>query len=157
MADFRTLVLGLGNPYGGDDAVGLHVVRLVSSPRVVVRTCARGGLAVIEELQGFREAHVVDAVVSGRAAPGHVWRFTPAELPGPRPTRTPSHEVDLATALRLGDELGYALPGEITCWGVEIAPPTRYAEGLSPAVAAAVGSLAERINRSLGRPGEAAP
>ena len=66
----NTLVLGLGNPILGDDAVGLHVMRAVRRigphlPDVEYRERCVGGLDLLFEIEGFERLVLVDAMING--------------------------------------------------------------------------------------------
>ena len=72
----RTLVLGLGNPLLGDDAVGLKVAALVrerldGAPGVDVLEEEAGGLRLMERMTGYDRAVLVDAAVTG-GTPGTI-------------------------------------------------------------------------------------
>jgi hydrogenase maturation protease len=65
----RTLVLGLGNPLLGDDAVGLKVAALVrerlgGAPGVDVEEEEAGGLRLMERMTGYDRAILVDAAAT---------------------------------------------------------------------------------------------
>ena len=66
----KTLVLGLGNPLISDDSVGLRVAdalrpRLAARPEIEVGEDVRGGLRLMERMEGFERVIVIDAIVSG--------------------------------------------------------------------------------------------
>jgi len=71
----RTLVLGLGNELAGDDAVGVLAARAVREDLAdaadVVESSA-SGMALIEVLAGYERAVVVDAIMTGKSAPGTI-------------------------------------------------------------------------------------
>jgi len=146
MSTGRVLVVGLGSPDRGDDAVGLHVARGVAAlrdPRVEV--VEHGDPTDLVQLWRDRErVVVVDAVRSaGDVAPGTLtlletgagrdpWTGGAWEQTG----RGGTHAFGLATAVELARAL-HRLPGHLTVLGVEAAG---FAQGapLSPPVAAAV-------------------
>jgi hydrogenase maturation protease len=147
----RTIVLGLGNPILGDDAVGLKVAGLVrerlgpGSPVDVVEEAA-GGLRLMEQLAGYDRAILVDAAVTG-ATPGTVRRLDPDELPTQRTAY--AHGVDLTTALALGREMGLPMPGEVRIVAVEAEGVLDFSDDLSPSVAAAVQRAVEAVLAEL--------
>jgi hydrogenase maturation protease len=146
--EMRTLILGLGNPLRGDDGVGVHVAAAVSAalPRtdaVEVDVETGGGLAVMERLVGYDGAILVDALVSGRHAPGTVLHLTENDVATQHTVS--SHGVSLATALRLGRELGLALPRRVPIVAVEIQPSLEFADGCTPEVEASVQAAAAAV------------
>ncbi|MDH3283456.1 MAG: hydrogenase maturation protease [Acidobacteriota bacterium] len=138
----KTLVIGLGNPVLTDDGVGWHVAErlrktLDGRDDVHVELACVGGLALMEEMVGFDRAIVVDATRSD-ATPGTVRRFGPGELSTQHSAS--GHDVNLATALKLGRRLGAALPddGDIVLIGVEAADVETFGESCTPPVGAAI-------------------
>jgi hydrogenase maturation protease len=135
-------VIGLGSPHG-DDAIGLAVAQRLAREalpaQVEVRSCERPGVDLLEALQGASAAVLVDAVRCG-STPGSVVEIDPASLRGG--VTLSSHGLGVAEALALGRAL-HRLPDWLRVVGIEIA--TAEGEGLSPAVAAAVGPACRRV------------
>jgi hydrogenase maturation protease len=135
-----TLVLGLGNPLLGDDAVGLKVARLVrervaGTADIEVDEEEAGGLRLMERLTGYDRAILVDAAVTG-SPPGTVSRMGPDEVPTQR-TAT-AHGIDLPRALALGLQLGYPMPSVVRIVAVEAESVLEFRNEMTPAVAAAL-------------------
>ncbi|MBK8978834.1 MAG: hydrogenase maturation protease [Planctomycetes bacterium] len=151
----NTLVLGLGNPILGDDAVGWRVVEVIARelaglPNVAVCTCCRGGIELMEEMVGFDRVVIVDAIVSA-AEPGTVRVLHPGELP----TRhcNSAHDATLEAALALGRRVGARLPldDDIVLVAVEASDVSTFSERCTPAVQAAIPVAAATIRRVLSR------
>jgi hydrogenase maturation protease len=143
----RTLVLGLGNSILGDDGVGIQVAArareaLVGSG-VEVDEEHRGGLRLMERLVGYDRAVIVDAIVTGRNPPGTVVRLTTDDMPTLHSSS--AHDASLATALRLGEAMGLALPREVRIVAVEAERVLDFSESLTPAVAASVPAAVEAV------------
>jgi len=149
------VVIGLGNEIARDDGVGILTARRLE--RLLAR---RGdaeaiplpwaGLALLDALRGRRRAALVDCLTTGRLAPGTVVRFRTGDGDGddgfPGSVRLNSfHDLDFATALELGRELGWSLPEEIAVWAVEGGVVDEFGEGLSPPVLAAVDRVVTEI------------
>ena len=150
----RTLVLGLGNPLLGDDAVGLKVAALVrerldGAPGVDVEEEEAGGLRLMERMAGYDRAVLVDAAVTG-GAPGEVRRLVPEDLPTQRTAA--AHGIDLSRALALGRQLGYPMPEEVRIVAIEAASVLEFREDMTPAVAAAVEPAVAAVLEELGAP-----
>ena len=113
----RRVVIGVGNPARGDDAIGSEVVRrLPSSIGAITRSGEPSG--IIAELAGADEAIIVDAIWSGRpAGTGIVTdvRCHPIEVT----TVTSTHGLGLAEALELARILG-TLPRHVWLIGIEV-------------------------------------
>ena len=68
------LLVGLGNPIMGDDAVGIHVVRMLKDRNrgradLEFKELSLGGLGLVEEILGYERVFIIDSVAStGRLA-----------------------------------------------------------------------------------------
>ena len=149
----RILVLGLGNPLLGDDAVGLKVAALVrdrlkGAPGVDVEEEEAGGLRLMERMTGYDRVVLVDAAVTG-GTPGEVRRLAPDDLPTQR-TAT-AHGIDLPSALVLGRQLGYPMPSEVTIVAIEAESVLEFRHDMTPAVAAAVEPAVAAVLEELAR------
>src|SRR3989304_4055794 len=99
------VILGLGNDLIGDDGVGLLAAARLEGrlgPDVAVRTSAQSGLYLLEHLQGFDDAIVIDSVLGD--APGRVRELHPGDVPA---IGVPSaHYVGLPEALAVPAQPG---------------------------------------------------
>lgn len=144
-------VIGVGNAWRGDDAVGLLVARRLRAdhlPEVEVAECRGTVTAVQEAWNDAAGVIVVDAVVSG-GRPGAIYRFNahgggvPMEL-----SRSPSsHGWGVAEALALGKVL-QELPPYLIIYGIE---GQNFGPGqeVSQEVAEAIPEAARRIRREI--------
>ena len=140
------IVIGVGNPDRGDDGAGPEVMRrlrcMVPGDVVLVEHDGEGA-ALIERFEGAASAFLVDACSSG-AQPGTVRRFDVAQTPLPREALgLSSHGLGLAEAVELARALGQ-LPRSCVVYAIE---GQSFAVGapLSPAVAAAIADVADRL------------
>jgi hydrogenase maturation protease len=90
---------------------------------------------------------VVDAVRTAQHPPGTVLSF-PFEALGTEEGPSP-HAVGLPTVLRLGRQSGVPLPSWVHIVAVEVEDMESFAEGLTPAVEAAVPKAVDVIRRLL--------
>lgn len=137
----KTLVVGLGNPILGDDGVGWRVAEQVQAARpwLEVDCLSLGGLSLMERLIGYQRAIIVDAIQTEHGRAGTVFILPLSALPDRSAGHTTAaHDTSLHTALRLGRQMGAALPDDITIVAVEAERVYDFSEALSPAVAAAV-------------------
>jgi hydrogenase maturation protease len=115
------LIIGIGNEYRGDDAVGLIVVRrlkerLAGSPTVLEQS--GDGAALMEAWQGAEKVIIIDAVMSG-AAPGTIHRFDASAQPLPKDAfRCSTHAFGVAEAIELSRALS-ELPQSLVVYGIE--------------------------------------
>lgn len=140
----RTVILGMGNPILSDDSVGVRLAELAAasladrSEVTVVTECSVGGLNLLDYLEGYERAIVLDAMQTIGGQPGECYRFTANALDETINLNN-VHDANFATALALGRTLGHPLPPshEIHVLAVEVAETTTFGTDLSPAVAAA--------------------
>lgn len=146
-----TLVIGVGNAWGGDDGVGLRVVERLRErgvPDGVSLAVWEGEPTSLLDLwDGADRAVVVDAVAAG-GEPGAVtrWDASARALPSSF-TGSSTHALSVAQAIELGRTLG-RLPARVVVVGVEGA---RYESGteLTPAVQRAVEPAAGAVIEEL--------
>lgn len=115
----KTLVIGIGHPFRGDDAVGPRVAEALSGKVAAEVISHHGeGADLMERWQGFDRVVLVDAMVSG-ALPGtiQVWDAVAAPLPA-RLFPKGSHLFGVAEAVEMARLLG-RLPPAMTMVGVE--------------------------------------
>ncbi len=132
-----TLVVGMGNPYLSDDAVGVRLARFVRRalgelPGVDwVEECSVGGLNVLDLVSGHDRLVVLDSIKAG-GPPGSWYRFDGRSL---RETMNLSnvHDANLATSLELGRRLGMRVPAEpeVHAFAVEVEDNLTFAERMS--------------------------
>ena len=148
-----TVVVGLGNPILGDDAVGLRVARalaaeLAGEAGIDVRELHAGGIRVLDAIAGYERAVIVDAMRTGALAPGSVRRLDLDDL-GPARNLASTHDTNLPTVLALGALLGLRMPREVAVYGVEALELEAFGEALSPEVERSVPEAARLIAREL--------
>ena len=147
----RTLVLGLGNEYAGDDAVGVLAVRALRGELAggadVVESAA-SGMALLEVFAGYDRAVVVDAIRTGRSPAGTIVEAALAEF---GPATAPSLRRRHPRACRNRQAARHGLPRRTRVLAVEVAGPLMFGAPLSEPVAAAVAPLARRVLEQVQR------
>jgi hydrogenase maturation protease len=143
-------VIGVGNAYRGDDAVGLAVAERIRTrlpEGVEVVECEQEPTRLLDAWDGADVALVVDAAASGTTA-GTVHRFDASAVPLPAQTfRSSTHAFGVGDAVELARTLD-RLPRRVVVYGIEGAS---FAAGapLSEPVEAAVGAVVEALERDL--------
>jgi len=144
----RVVIIGIGNEFGGDDAVGLVVARkLKRSTLDRVAICEENGegTALIELWRSADLAILIDAAYSG-ADPGKIYRFEAHVRPIPTEFfRRSTHAFGVPEAIELARTLK-RLPKRIVVYGIE---GERFgaAIGLSRAVETAAQEVVNRVLR----------
>ena len=144
-------IIGLGNPFIGDDAVGILVARQLhasSSAHVSILEGGLAGLNLLHDMEGIDTLILIDAVHSHSKA-GTIFRFTlPQDLEkigklawGTSASST--HTFGLAEALTLAHTLE-VLPAHVVLYGIELGQIQK-GHALSPEVFQAMKKLVHRI------------
>jgi hydrogenase maturation protease len=135
-----TVIIGMGNPLLSDDGVGITVAHAVAEHLhaldLTVTELHTGGIRLMEAMAGFKQAVVVDAMLSG-STPGTLHRFDPKDFVTTKNTFS-SHDTDFATAFDLGRMVGVPLPERVSFWGIEAQEFDLFEERLTARVADAV-------------------
>ncbi len=144
-------IIGLGNPFMGDDAVGILVARQLQAYTAAHISVLEGGLAglnLLDEMEDIDTLILIDAVHS-HSTSGTIFRFTiPQDLEkigklawGTSAAST--HAFGLAEALTLAHTLE-VLPAHIVLFGIEL-DHLQKGQVLSPPVFKAMTNVANRI------------
>jgi len=117
----KTLVIGIGNLYRGDDAVGIvvaHRLRARNPPGVMVVEANGEGATLLDTWKDAPAVIVLDAANSG-AAPGTIHRFDAGSERMPsRFFHCSTHAFSLAEAIELARALGQP-PSQLIVYGIE--------------------------------------
>ena len=142
----KTLVMGFGNPILTDDAVGIRVAQELEGdfPDLAVVATSEAGLAILEEVTGYHRLIIVDSIKTGEGRPGELYKLAMEDLK-PRSDFSSSHGLDIATAFKLGEKLGYSLPQEVSIYAVEVKDNTTFGEGLTPEMEQSIPLIVRQI------------
>ena len=136
----------------GDDGIGLCLVEeLKRRPALAgfeFETAATAGLALLDVLQGYERAYIIDSAVTGHGGPGHLHRLATASLTE-LPLNSSSHYAGLPEVLALAEALSLDLPDSVEVLGVEVEDPYTIRPGLSPQLEAELPALVDRVEELL--------
>ncbi|MGC2857779.1 hydrogenase maturation protease [Novispirillum sp. DQ9] len=145
----RPLVIGIGQPWRGDDAAGLAALDGLEAPGADVVAHHGEGLGLLALWEGRALVVLIDAAACDSPA-GTLARFD-GVLPAESRARSSSHAFGVVEAVETARALG-RLPGRLivhtvagACW--DLGAP------LSPPVAAALPALRAAVRRDLAEPG----
>ena len=144
------MVIGLGNEFRHDDAIGLVAARRLGE-RGIPAEEHEGDLATLmSRWAGADGLILIDAVTSG-AAPGTVHRLDVTASPLKRELfKGSTHALGLADAVELSRALG-TLPARVLVFGVEVRD-VNTGIGLSPEVEQALPGLVEEVLACMKHP-----
>jgi hydrogenase maturation protease len=142
----NTLVLGMGNTILTDDGVGVAIAHRLKErkPELDVVETSEAGLALLDFVVGYDRLIIVDSVKTEEGEPGELYKM---ELGALKPTShlTSLHGVDMATAFKLGQKLGYHMPQRVSIYAVEVKDNTSFGEGCTDEVGGKLSLIAEQI------------
>lgn len=146
----EVLILGLGNPFRGDDGVGRVLARRLREaawPGVAVREESGEGAALMEAWKDADSVIIVDAVQSGDA-PGTIHRLDARAQSVPAKFfHYSTHAFSVAEAVELARALNQ-LPPRLILYGIE-GRDFSAGETISPEVAAAMDDLLGRVRQEI--------
>jgi hydrogenase maturation protease len=145
------LIVGIGNYYYHDDAVGLYIAGKLKSlnlhdVKVIdsVPDCSH----LIETWTGIGKVIVIDAAKSG-AEPGHIYRFDALKdsIPEECFARYSTHMMSIVETIELAKTLG-ELPEKLIVYGIE-GGEFSAGEGLTDTIKVAADDVIGRIIAEL--------
>lgn len=144
-------VVGIGNEYRGDDAVGLMVIRkLKGNVQPGARTIElTGDQSYLLELMRSSDAMIIVDAVQSPAPAGTIFRLEASREPIPKHFLTFStHSIDASGAIEMARTLGM-LPTEVLVYGI-VGKGFSYTERITPEVEEAVELIREKIIADIG-------
>jgi hydrogenase maturation protease len=142
------LIIGIGNEYRSDDAVGLFVARALQAkklPQTSVLEATGEGTALLEAWQGAERVILVDAVTS-QAPAGTIHQLDAQRGPiSPNLFALSTHAFSVPEAVELARALG-KLPPRLVIYGIE---SKRFVAGIG--LSAEVASAAQKVAEDLAR------
>jgi hydrogenase maturation protease len=115
-------VIGVGNAWRGDDAVGLQAVRRLRDrlgPSVEVIEAEGNGLAILDLMEGIDHIILIDAVKGGGRTGTTVRLDLSTESRWGTVAPCSTHAMGIADAIDLARALG-RLPKQLILYGIEI-------------------------------------
>ena len=145
------LLIGVGNEFRSDDAVGLHIARHLKGmnlPYVQVREASGEGSELMTLWQGRATVFLFDAVKTGTAKPGTIYRIAVPSQAVPRHFfHYSTHHFSVAEAIELARQLD-RLPASLILFGIE-GESFHHGTELSPAVAQASDGVIRQVISEL--------
>ena len=125
----NTLILGIGNPILTDDGVGIKIAQKLKegNPELEVMETSEAGIALLELIAGYDKLIIIDSIKTGQGKPGELYKLELEDLKPPMYFSS-SHGIDIATAVELGQRLGYRMPKYISLYAVEIKDNSTFGE-----------------------------
>lgn len=142
------LIIGIGNEYRSDDAVGLVVARAIQAnrlPHTAILEATGDGTALLEAWKEQEAVILIDAVTSGAPA-GTIYQLDAQSEPlSPDLFALSTHAFGVAQAIELARILGN-LPARLVVFGIE-GEHFVAGQGLSPEVERATRQAIDDVTR----------
>jgi len=146
----KTVVLALGNDILGDDGVAFHAARLLGpefGDGIEIVESSEAGLALLDHLEHCGHALILDAVATGKCAPGTILCWDRDDF---RRCVSPSqHAAGLPHILELAERLDMDFPRELRVVCMEVGDPTVFRETLTPEARKALPAFVAEARRIL--------
>ena len=147
----KTLVLGIGNPIVTDDSAGLKIARRIkeSRPELEVAEACSGAMGLFDYVIDYDKLIIIDSIKTAEGQPGTLYKM---ELDDLKPSlyHPTSHGLDIASAFKLGEGLGYKMPQSVSIYAVEIKDNTNFGEKCTEEVSERIPFIASEIIREEG-------
>ena len=142
----NTLILGIGNPILTDDGVGIKIAHKLKEerPELEVVETGEAGLTLLDLITGYDRLIIIDSIKTEQGKPGQVYKLELEDLK-PAMDFSSSHGIDIATAFKLGQRLGYKMPKSVSIYAVEMKDNTTFGERCTEEVEEKIPFIAQQI------------
>ena len=125
----NTLILGVGNPILTDDRIGIKIAQKLKQkkPGLEVIETSEAGITLLDLIVGYDKLIIIDSIKTEQGKPGELYKLKLKDL---KPTMDfpSSHSIDIATAFKLGQRLGYRMPKYISIYAIEVKDNTAFGD-----------------------------
>ena len=140
----KVIVVGIGNPILRDDSVGIKVVeRIRGKLNVDTAILTTTGFEVLDKILGYDLAIIVDAIKTGNE-PGTVYELTMEDI-FLTDHYTNSHNLNLATTLKLGYTIFPEKMPKVKIIAIEVEDVENFGEDCTPKVERAIPKVIRMI------------
>jgi len=135
----KTLILGLGNDILCDDGIGMRLAKDLQklgtdtnfTPDFSFLPASIDGLELLEVMDGYDKVFIIDAFKTIDMEIGEIAVLGVEDLSHSIYIGSP-HSLNLATAIKLNENLHYKIPKEIIIIAVNVFDTQTFSENLSP-------------------------
>jgi hydrogenase maturation protease len=151
----KTLIMGMGNAIITDDGVGIRVTErlkkeLTGHQDITVIGTSLSGLSLLDLVSGYERVIVIDSIQTQGGKPGAIYRMTPSDLSKARNSTT-LHDINLLTAIELGQKLEMDVPREVIIFSIEAEDMVTFSEKCTPEVEKAIPVVVDLILEEAAR------
>ena len=148
----KIAVVGVGNEIISDDGVGLYTAKQLKKENlpgnVDVLESERGGIYLLDVLEGYDKAIIIDAIKSEKGKLGEIYKLSLDDF-SYFPKSDSLHSVDIITGLKFYIKENIRVPDNIIIYSIEVETIDEFGVGLTPEVEKAAVELVEIIKKEL--------
>ncbi len=132
----KTVIIGLGNPIVGDDAIGIKVMEYIRDTFTlpmnteILADISIAGLGLVELFRGYNKVILIDSIQTGKHPIGTVILLRHEEFSLALHTYD-HHNMDIFTSLEFSNQIFDDIPKDIEIIGIEIINPMEFSDKLS--------------------------
>lgn len=117
----KKLIIGLGNEYCGNDALGIIIARELKNSMADwdLKTGAFSGINFLEEIEGYDWIVVIDSLCRPDVPDGEIIELKIEDFAGVK-NFSYIHSLNFASAIELGRHLELKLPENIRIFGITV-------------------------------------
>jgi len=144
----KTLILGLGNPILTDDGVGIEIAQEIGEerPDLEVVETSEAGLALLDYIVGHDKLIIIDSIKTENGRPGELYRLGLGDFNAAADLSF-SHSVDIASAFKVGEGLGYKMPRSVSIYAIEVKDNSTFGQGCTEEVKKRIPFITRQILR----------
>ncbi|HBH48278.1 MAG TPA: hypothetical protein DDX98_06545 [Bacteroidales bacterium] len=130
----KILVMGMGNDILSDDGIGIRLLRdlqqRIKEPDVEFKEVFESGMQVLELMDGYTKAIILDGIKTGHHPPATIYHFTPDNFKDTLHL-TSFHNITFRSSNRIAERLGIKVPVQVHILAVEIVESELFSTKLS--------------------------
>jgi hydrogenase maturation protease len=144
--------VGFGSDALSDDGLPVRLVQdlrvLESFSSITFETSAVGGLDLLDLLEGFDKAILIDTQLTSRRKPGEIHEFTTHNFEETFHLSS-QHDLTFHEALRFAKEMGIQMPSDIRIIAIEIVEKNKLSFGFSEEIEKRYPGIFEQVEMIL--------
>jgi len=142
----NTLILGIGNTILTDDGVGIKIAQKLKEEKddLEVIETSEAGIGLLDYVLGCNKLIIIDSIKTEQGKPGELYKLKLKDLK-PAMDFPSSHGIDIATALEVGQRLGYKMPRYVSIYAVEVRDNSTFGEECTTEVKERIPLIAKQI------------
>lgn len=148
----KIAILGIGNTILRDDGVGIYVSRklkkLLHHPNIEIKETQFSGLALMDLLEGFDLAFIVDSIMIKNDKIGKIYKIEEKDFEYENSPKS-IHHFNIFNAVALGRKINIKMPARMIIYAVSVSDSSTFNEHISPKIQSAIQSISDSIREDI--------